>query len=213
MDNPIAEGVPFFLFSGLPASRQARLLAQAAPQERLYEKGETIYDSRLAQRALALVLEGEVRVLHGRVVMNDLHPGDVFGAAALFGEDEPYPSRVVAVSRCRVALFTQATVSALMAADPRIAENYIRFLSGRIRFLNRRLSALTAGQTDGRLWRFLRTHCDAQGRVCLPGGMKELAEALGMGRTSLYRALDGLVADGRIRRNGKEILVLNREEE
>ena len=201
-----------FLLEGLTPEEQARCWKQAAPPERTYEKGTIIYDSTLARRALALVLEGDVRVLHGRVVMNDLHPGDVFGAAALFGADEPYPSQVVALTRCRMAFFEQEAVAALMAAHPRIGENYVRFLSDRIRFLNRRLSALTAGQADGKLWRFLLTHRDADGAVRLAGGMTELAESLDMGRSSLYRSLQALTAAGKIRRQGKTIIVLQQEE-
>ena len=202
-----------FLLEGLTPEEQARCWKQASPQEQTYDKGDVIYDSTLARRALALVLEGDVRVLHGRVVMNDLHPGDVFGAAALFGDDEPYPSQVVAVTRCRMAFFEQEAVAALMATHPRVAENYVRFLSDRIRFLNRRLSALTAGQAGGKLWRFLLTHRDADGAVRLAGGMTELAESLDMGRSSLYRSLQALTAAGKIRRQGKTILVLQSKEE
>ncbi len=206
------EEYTLFLLDGLNPEEQSRCREQAFSAPRRFAKGETIYDSALARRALALVLEGQVRVLHGRVVMNDLGPGDVFGAAALFGGEEPYPSQVVAVTRCRIVFIEQEQVSALMAAYPRVGENYVRFLSDRIRFLNTRLSALTAGQTDDRLWRFLLTHRDERGAVRLPGGMTELAEALGMGRTSLYRSLEQLTAAGKIRRQGKEIMVMEETE-
>ncbi len=201
-----------FLLEGLPASVREHYWQQAIAAPRSYGKGETIYDSALAQPSLALVLEGCVRVFHGRVMMNVLCAGDVFGAAALFGGEEPYASRVVADTPCRVAFIPQETVSAWMAAQPRIAENYVRFLSDRIRFLNRRLATLTAGQTDGKLWRFLLAYKGEDGTVHLPGGMTELAERLNMGRSSLYRSLDALTEAGRIARDGKTIRIIQEDE-
>lgn len=201
-----------FLLQGLTPEEKARCWQTAQIEEHTFAKGQVVYDAGCARRALALVLEGNLRVLHGKVVMNDLRPGDVFGAAALFGGEEPYPSTVVAATACRVLLIPQEAVSAWMASVPRVGENYVRFLSDRIRFLNRRLSTLTAGQTDGKLWRYLLAHADAHGTVKLPGGMTGLAECLDMGRSSLYRCLETLTDQGKIRREGKVIMLINQEE-
>ena len=201
-----------FLFEGLSPTEKSRCWDIDGGEEAAFAKDEVIYDSDRAKRALALVLEGSVRVLHGRVVMNELHAGDVFGAAALFGEEDPFPTTVAARTDCRVLFIPQTTVSAWMAAVPRVGENYIRFLSDRIRFLNRRLATLTAGHTDGKLWRYLLTHRDENGIAHLTGGIGELAKALNMGRSSLYRGLDALAADGKIARHGKEIKIILKEE-
>lgn len=202
-----------FLLQGLTDAEQARCWQAAQCEECAYPKGSVVYDAGRARPALALVLAGRLRVLHGKVTMNELHPGDVFGAAALFGSGEEYPSTVVAATDCRVLLISQETVSLWMSAVPRVAENYVRFLSDRIRFLNRRLSTLTAGQTDGKLWRYLLVHADENGVVRLPGGMTGLAERLDMGRSSLYRCLDSLTQRGSIRREGKQIIIINQEEQ
>ena len=201
-----------FLFCGLSEQEVTYCCRLAGCEEHTYSKGEVIYDPASAKRALAMVLEGTLRVHTGKVTMKDLYPGDVFGAAALFGSDEPYPSTIVAETPCRVVFIPQETVSAWMAAVPRVGENYVRFLSDRIRFLNRRLSTLTAGQADGKLWRYLLAHRNRECVVTLPGGMTGLAECLDMGRSSLYRSLDSLAAAGRIRRQGKQIIVLKQED-
>jgi CRP-like cAMP-binding protein len=201
-----------FLLEGLSQEEKQRCWSIDKGEEAAPSKGAIIYDSQHAKRALALVLEGVVCVLHGRVVMNELHAGDVFGAAALFGKEDPYPTTVVAHTDCRVLFIPQATISAWMAAVPQVGENYIRLLSDRIRFLNRRLSTLTAGHTDGKLWRYLIAHRNENGIVQLSGGIGELAKALNMGRSSLYRGLDALTADGRIIRRGKEIQIILKEE-
>lgn len=203
--------IPLFLFQGLTDAELAQCRQLAQTQELIYAKGEVVYAPTNARRALAYVQEGRLRVLHGKVVMNDLHPGDVFGAAALYGSTEAYPSTVVAATPCRILLIPQETVSRWMAAVPRVGENYVRFLSDRIRFLNRRLSTLTAGPADDKLWRYLLAHRDADGVVTLPG-MTQLAERLDMGRSSLYRSFDALTAAGRIRRLDKHTILITMEE-
>ena len=207
MENPT-----LFLWDGLTADEIARCRAIGTMEEHTFRKGEVIYDVENARRALAFVLKGCVRVTHGRVIMNDLCAGDVFGVAALFGSSEPYPSTVVAAEYCKIAFISQETVSLWMAQVPRVAENYVRFLSDRIRFLNRRLSTLTAGQSNGKLWQYLLAHQSSDGVVTLQGGMSALAERLDMGRSSLYRSLDALTDAGRIRREGKQIIILKTEE-
>lgn len=206
MTNPA-----LFLFKGLTQDEIARCHCLAQTEEHAFAKGDVVYDAQNAQRALAYVLEGRLRVFHGKVVMNDLHPGDVFGAAALYGSTEPYPSTVVAETSCRILLIPQETVSRWMAAVPRVGENYIQFLSDRIRFLNRRLATLTAGPADDKLWRYLLAHRDNDGVVALPG-MTELADRLDMGRSSLYRSLDALTDAGRIRRLDKHTILITMEE-
>lgn len=208
-----AERNDLFLLQGLSDTEKAYCWQTAQQEECAFVKGQVVYDAGHARPALALVLSGRLRVLHGKVTMNELLPGDVFGAAALFSGGEEYPSTVVAATDCRVLLIPQETVSAWMASIPRVAENYVRFLSGRIRFLNRRLSTLTAGQTDGKLWHYLLAHADEDGVVHQPGGMTGLAERLDMGRSSLYRCLDSLTQRGMIRREGKTIVIINREEQ
>ena len=201
-----------FLLRGLTEKELDLCRRLAVTEEKTHCKGEAIYTPQSAKRALGLVLEGHVRAWQGRVVMNDLLPGDVFGVAALFGSEEEYPSTVTAESDCRVLYIPQETVVQWMKEVPKVAENYVRFLSDRIRFLNRRLSTLTAGQADGKLWRYLLAHRDENGVVYIADGMCELAERLDMGRSSLYRSLDALTQLGRIRRERRKIIILTTED-
>lgn len=201
-----------FLFEGLTDSDREKCRSMAQTTVETYCKGDVIYSSDGSQKALALVLEGHVRVWQGRVVMNDLLAGDVFGVAALFGSEQDYPTTVKAETDCRITFIPQDTVVRWMATIPLVAENYVRFLSDRIRFLNLRLSTLTAGPSDGKLWKYLLANRDANGVVFVKEGMSELAVRLDMGRSSLYRSLDSLTQLGRIRRERRKIYILRTEE-
>lgn len=201
-----------FLFQGLSEEELQLCDRLSVTEEQTYQKGEQIYTPQHSKRALAMVLEGHVRVWQGRVPMNDLLAGDVFGVAALFGTDEDYPSTVEAQSDCRILYIPQETVVRWMKDVPAVAQNYVSFLSDRIRFLNRRLSTLTAGQADSKLWQYLLAHRDENGVVIVAEGMSELAERLDVGRSSLYRSLDSLTQLGKIRRERKKIIILKTEE-
>lgn len=201
-----------FLLNGLTEKELETCRRLAVTEEKTYSKGDKIYTPQQSQKALAIVLDGHVRVWQGRVPMNDLLSGDVFGVAALFGTDEDYPSTVVAQSDCRVLFIPQETVVTWMREVPTVAQNYVGFLSDRIRFLNRRLSTLTAGQAERKLWQYLLANRDENGVVTVVGGMSELAERLDIGRSSLYRSLDALAQIGKIRRERKKIIILKTEE-
>lgn len=199
-----------FLFRGM-GEEETRELLRDLPLPRTYHKGEAIYTPQTFRRALGILLSGRaeaVRTTDGRrVLMNRFEPGSCFGAAALYGSGEDYVTEVLALSDCTVLFLPQETLTAFMKRDFRVAENYIRFLSDRLRFLNRRIAGFTGGAADRRLARYLLEHCGGDGAVSLPGSMVELAAALNVGRSSLYRSLDVLAEAGLIRREGRRICV------
>ena len=91
----------------------------------------------------------------------------------------------------------------LIRREPCVAENYVRFLTGRIRFLNRRIAAFTAGAAPRKVARYLWERRQGDGSVPLPDNMVALAASLDMGRSSLYRALDTLEAAGCLERQAE----------
>ena len=195
-----------FLFQG---AEELLSDALALGAER-FSRGETICDPATAERALGIVLEGRAEAVaptRERAVLAAFGPGDTFGAAALFG-GEGYVSRIRAVTGCTVLLLPEALLRQWFARCPRMAVNYIAFLSGRVRFLNGKIAIFTQDSAQHRLYRWLRANCDETG--CLPEklSMTKLAATLSMGRTSLYRAMEELEEATLIVRDGKRIEVI-----
>ena len=83
--------------------------------------------------------------------------------------------------------------------------HYLDFLSGRIRFLNRKIGYLTAGSAERRLALYLASFQKQE--LVLKDSISSLSELLDIGRASLYRAFDALEEQGLIRREGRSILV------
>lgn len=168
-------------------------------------RGAQLYTPARFRRCLGLVLSGRVRVTRGDLFVGVLEKGDWFGAAALFNDREEYPTTLTALTQCRALFFPQDTVSALMERWPRAGANYVRYLSGRICFLSDRLNSLSAGTAEEKVEQFLLRSADGDGRVTVSA--TAIAQALGLGRASVYRAFDRLEERGILSRTGKEIRV------
>ena len=172
-----------------------------------YGRGELIYDGADCPRALGVLLRGRAEAVspaRETAVLSTFGPGAVFGAAALFGMEQPYVSRIRALTDCTVQFLPEEMLKRLFLRYPRTAVNYIAFLSSRVRLLNGKIAVLEQNDAEGRLYRYLTENCGEDGRLKGRMSMKSLAATLNMGRTSLYRAMGSLENKKLIvRRDGK----------
>ena len=197
----------WFLFAGLP-SDTAKRFADDFPPPVSFEKGDRVTFLQDSPRALGIVLRGTVCVWRSgsdgkEQNCNRLAVGEAFGAATLFGDTAPV-SCITAGKDCVVQFVPEATLQALLRAEPLVAENLVRFLTDRIRFLNHSLNRLRGGSAAERLLPFLQANANEHGVVTFPS-LASVATALDMGRTSLYRAFDELEQAGMLTRNGKTV--------
>ena len=204
------------LFRGLPPSVLTRILAVSDCTAAEYEKNEVVYDKTNFYRSLCIVLEGRLRVTKENadkrpIVMSTLQRGAMFGAAALFKRQPEYETKITAIERSRVLFLPQRLVKRMIEREPDIAENYIRYLSERILFLNRKIYFLTAGTAEQRLAGFLLDNLAVGEFSEMPMTMHRLADALNMSRASLYRAFDELTASGAVSKQGKLVCINNAE--
>lgn len=192
-----------FLFRDVPEEGLNWALDQSRKEDAA--KGAVLYTARQFQRCLGFVLAGKVRVTRGELFVDVLEPGDWFGAAALFNEREEYPATLTALTDCEVLFLSQEAVAELMERWPRAGVNYVYYLSGRICFLSDRLNSLAAGSAEEKVEQFLRRSADSDGVVCVPA--TAVAQALGLGRASVYRAFDRLEARGILTRDHKKFIL------
>lgn len=195
-----------FLFEGLPPEGFGEVTGGLSAE--VYPAGEVIYSPRRFRRAMGVVLEGRLAVLKGKeLLLKTLGPGQCFGAAAIFCPAEDYVTTVQAREPSAVVFLPDQWLVELFGAYPQTSVAYIAFLSQRIRFLNRKIDSFTAPSVrDTVLGHLLTIHQDGVAEIA--GGYSRLANALNIGRASLYRALDSLEAEGRIRREGRRIFLI-----
>ena len=204
------------LFRGSPPSVLTRILAVSDCTAAEYDKNEVVYDKTNFYRSLGIVLEGRLRVTKENadkrpIVMSTLQRGAMFGAAALFNSEPEYATKITAIERSRVLFLPQRLIKRMIEREPDIAENYIRYLSERILFLNRKIYFLTAGTAEQRLAGFLLDNLAVGEFSEMPMTMHRLADALNMSRASLYRAFDELTASGAVSKQGKLVCINNAE--
>ncbi|MPN54020.1 hypothetical protein SDC9_201689 [bioreactor metagenome] len=138
--------------------------------------------------------------------MSTLHPIQIAGAAGLFGEYADLPTVITALTRCRMLVFTQVTLCDMMRDCAELSQNYIRYLTERIRFLNARIDNFIAPSARQKVLDYLMKH-SIDSCVTLPGNRSVFAKSLGISRASLYRTLSDLEESGFIIRRGDEITI------
>lgn len=162
-----------------------------------------VYSPQHFRRSLGVVLSGQLQVTKGSLAVSVLEPGDLFGAAALYSDEPEFASTITARGPSRCLMLEQQLVDRLLAEHGQIRENYLRYLTGRIRFLSGRLQTLAQPGVEGKLARYLL----ANGGSSCPA--TQLCQRLGVSRASLYRAFAALEDSGLIVRKGKTITVID----
>ena len=163
---------------------------------------------------LGILLSGQARVVKSAgsadVVMSTLHPVQIAGAAGLFVECSDLPTTITALTRCQILVFSESTLCEMMLEQPTLSQNYIRYLTERIRFLNTRIDSFIAPSAREKLLNYLKKHAE-ESHATLPGNRSVFAKSLGMSRASLYRTLSDLQESGELLRCGDDITISSKD--
>lgn len=197
------------LFHGTSELMMTKMASAPDCELKNYTGGDYIYSPENFRRSLGIILEGSARVsirnADGRsIVMNTLNAGQMLGGAALFNSNESYIYEIRALEDTKIVFFPQRIILRGLERESRFAENYIRYLSDRVLFLNRKISILTAGSAELRLANFFSDNLSDAYYTELPLPMNQLASQLSISRASLYRALDVLLEAGAVSKQGRE---------
>ena len=193
-------------FRGADDTLLNRILNLPEVSAEAFFPGDIVYQPHQFRRCLGFLLSGQVQVTNGTLSVSVLEAGELFGAAALYNELPDYATTLTARSPCRILFLPQELVDTLLGEEPLLRRNYLRYLSGRIRFLSGRLQAVAQTGVEGKLARYLL----ASEEACVHTAATDLARRLGLSRASLYRAFETLEKAGLIRREGKMVYVLDR---
>ena len=204
------------IFYAVPLSTIKKIAASPDCEVKSYKKGQLIYSTTEFSRSLGVVLSGSLRVTKGNagghaMIMSTLTPPSLFGAAALFNDEAEYATDISALSDAEIVFFAQRLVQRMMRFEPQIAENYIKYLSERILFLNRKLYLLSSGTAEQRLASFLLDNLPLGQAAELPMPLSKLSLALNVSRASLYRAFDALTESGAVVKEGRKVCINDAE--
>ncbi len=205
----ILKNVP--LFNGVREDTLTHLYLHEGSQKLHKEKGEALLRAGDKNDALILILKGKAEARKGSVLLRIFSAGDVTGVSTLFGGNEVMESDIIAQSRLEAAVFPRDAVRAALKEDASFSENYIAFLSSRIRFLNSVISRCTDGEPHQRVARLLEEIASEKG-PCFSLNASKACVALDISRATFYRALSLLQQKGAIVRCEGKICISDKEE-
>lgn len=200
-----------FLFRDTPKEKISSLLAKVRAYEYDFSVGEEIsyFDGDIRRIGIFLSGEGEVHSRTNESLIHLLGAGSLFGVLSLYSEEEKAPTRIFCRKKAKI-LFVDARDCEVLLKEGEITKNLVRFLTGRIRFLNEKIASYTAPSARARLALYLLQNSEENGVFEIKTSLSALSKLLGIGRASFYRALEELQKEEAILRSDKTIL-LNRE--
>lgn len=198
-----------FLFRNIPCEKIEALIKDAVI-ERRFERGELIYACDSFEKMLGFVFEGECEVVsqNSRVPLNTLLPYSSFGITAIYSPENEFPTNVYAKRSSVVYFISRDSLMKMISESADISYNIIAFLIGRISFLNKKIATFSGENVECKLAAYLLNLYKRIGDS-FDLNLKHTAEEINAGRASLYRALSSLETDGVIKRNGKNIIIID----
>ncbi len=200
-----------FLFSGADDGFINDFVSSSACTLTDVEKGETVWGAPEDKNRLGILLSGRVCAVGvgGSASLKTFEAGELFGAATVFCDKTGSPFSIIrAKTRARVLLIRREAVEKHLSLNPDKALAYISFLSGRVEFLNRRISTFTSKEAVTRLAKYLFDTADETG-VCKRVNFSALVRILDVSRASLYRARAELIEKKLILAEGHTVTLLD----
>ncbi len=201
-----------FLFKGLSEQEIDKIVSDISFEERDYLKKEVIYSPDNFNKKIGFIMNGECEVekpssFSGHVPLNKLSRGDSFGVVALFNDTAEFPTQIISKTATRILFLTQDDVIKLINTSSVISLNIIKFLTGRIGFLNDRVAAFSGCSVEEKLINYILELSRKHNSLEFDFNKKHASEVLNCGRASLYRALDSLSDCGLIYVDNKKIYI------
>jgi len=196
-----------FLFQNIEETEIQRLLSLGEINEENFSQGKILQNCKNHCK-IGIIVKGKAIIKSGDdgVIIKKLSQNDIYGVASLF--DTPaHLTSVVAVTDCTVITMDKAFVETCIKENNQVALNYIEFLAKRVSFLNRKINAYTAKSAENKLYTYLLQLPREENEINLPVDMSTVAKMLGIGRATLYRALEKLENNGTILKQDKKIFL------
>jgi len=177
-----------------------------------YEPEEVIFLEGEPCAGLFVVHSGHVKIYkasrEGREqILTIIGPRDSFNDVAVF-DGGPNPASAQAMDAVEVCVIDRPAMINLFARYPRLAQTVVAMLAARARMLVNMVEDLSLHSVTARLAKLLLEQ--AAQRDAPPLTHQQMAARLGTVREMVSRALRDLETEGMLRREGRQIVILDR---
>jgi len=168
-----------------------------------YDKGQIIHLENERCQAVDMILEGKVVVQKigedGNVlIINVFSAPEIIGAHLIFSTHNVYPMTVVAETEVVILRLQRKLIIELGQNNPNFMVDLLQIISDRIMILADKIRTISHNTIREQIMAFLtyEYHIQKSRVIKLNYSKKELAERLGVQRTSLSRELNKMRRDG-----------------
>ncbi|MFB0957392.1 Crp/Fnr family transcriptional regulator [Proteiniclasticum sp. QWL-01] len=183
------------------------------PVIRKYQKGSVIYLQNELCETLDIILKGTVTIqkidYDGKILtINQFCTGEILGENLLFSTKNHYPMTVFATSNTELVQIKAGAILDCCQRSRIFLQNLLESLSGKTLILSDRLksSVKSIRQILSEFLIYESYHQDTL-TIHLPSSKKELAEKMGIQRSSLSRELNKMRQDGLIEFDARTITI------
>ena len=203
-----------FVFQDIGEKDLEQILESLTYSIKEYNRSERIYTHDDFELGVCFIIEGSCEVFSTHdtksVILNRLSKYDSFGALTLFSNCDEYPTEVRAEKKTQILFISKSEMLKLIEKYPIVAVNLLKFLTERIKFLNSRIDNMTRGGINARLAAHICGVANVKQTNEFKLNMKKCSEILGVGRASVYRALNALITDGCIAVSSGTVLIIDK---
>lgn len=202
------------IFSCFEKEQLLKLLSDSSYAIKQYAKGQTAHMQSQQCQAMGVVLSGSMYVQkieeNGNILkVAHLRSGDVLGINLLFATKSFYPMTIIAEVDTIVLQLSKSLVSKLIQSNELFMQEVLRIISDKTQVMTDKIHAVTLRTIRQKLFDFISTESLNQNSLVIkmPLSKKDLAESLGVQRTSISRELNKMKGEGLIDYNAQTIVI------
>ncbi|MDK2806726.1 MAG: hypothetical protein PWP67_2034 [Clostridium butyricum] len=191
------------LFSKLNHETLTQILHSSKSKIQHYERDQIIHFNDEICYAIDIILDGKVVAQHidkdGNVlIINTFIQKDTIGSNLIFSDCNVYPMTIAAASKCTILHIKKELILELFHTNEDFLINFLKNISYNAVILADRIKTISTKSIRQKIIDYLRSEYLKQGSLIIQidTTKKELAERLGIQRTSLSRELNKMRKSG-----------------
>ena len=213
--SPVCIG-HLWMFKNLTPLEQQMLADRASRSQRA--KGQFVFQQGDSSTEMFLLKSGRVKLTkileNGNEVTLDIRKSGDFIGENMLAEERVYPMNALCMENTLTCGFSKAGFEEIVMEYPNIGLQVIRNMSERISQLTSRVGSMATSSIEERLYSALQHIAERHGvaaengiRIQFPLTHEELGFLIGAHRVSISRAMKYFKETGRIRENGKQLII------
>lgn len=182
---------------------------------RSYQPGQIIHLDGDLCRGMEIIVSGRVSIQRidesgNLMVLAQFGPTDLIGGNLVFSRNPRYPMTITAKDRSTLVLLEKSLIFELCSTNPGFLEQFLTAISDNAMMLGDKIKHYVQRSLRESLISYLKNMVMLQGsnQIQLPVTKKELAEQIGVQRTSLSRELQKMKMEGILEYDARSIRLL-----